>query len=120
MKARGPAGVRAFALACLCLVGLLAAPQALAETITPIGEVQRGSSVTVQGAVERLLDEDEFRLTDASGSIPVYVGPNIVPAQVGEEVTVRGFVDDDFVLEIYAREMVLADGSVVRFDRGYE
>ena len=114
MKARGSA----FALA--CLFGLLAAAPALAESITPIGEVQRGSSVTVQGAVERVLDEDEFRLTDASGSIVVYVGPNIVPAQAGEEVTVRGFVDDDLVLEIYAREMVLADGSVVRFDRGYE
>ncbi len=114
MKARGSA----FALA--CLFGLLAAPQALAESITPIGDVQRGSNVTVQGAVERLLDEDEFRLTDASGSIDVYVGPNIVPANVGETVTVRGFVDDDLVLEIYAREMVLADGSVVRFDRRYD
>ena len=111
---------RGFAFALACLFGLLAAPQAIAETITPIGEVQRGTSVTVQGAVERLLDEDEFRLTDASGSIRVYVGPNIVPAQVGETVTVRGFVDDDFVREIYAREMVRADGSVVRFDRNYE
>ena len=111
---------RGFAFALACLFGLLAVPQAIAETITPIGEVQRGTSVTVQGAVERLLDEDEFRLTDASGSIRVYVGPNIVPAQVGETVTVRGFVDDDFVREIYAREMVLADGSVVRFDRRYD
>ena len=114
MKARG------FAFALACLFGLLAVPQAIAESITPIGEVQRGTSVTVQGAVERLLDEDEFRLTDASGSIRVYVGPNIVPAQVGEEVTVRGFVDDDFVREIYAREMVRADGSVVRFHRRYD
>ena len=114
MKARG------FAFALACLFGLLTVPQAIAETITPIGEVQRGSNVTVQGAVERLLDEDEFRLTDASGSIDVYVGPNIVPANVGETVTVRGFVDDDLVLEIYAREMVLADGSVVRFDRRYD
>ena len=114
MKARGSA----FALA--CLFGLLTVPQALAESITPIGDVQRGTSVTVQGAVERLLDEDEFRLTDASGSIDVYVGPNIVPANVGETVTVRGFVDDDLVLEVYAREMVLGDGSVVRFDRRYD
>ncbi len=111
---------KSFVVALACLAGLLTASWAVAESVTPIGEVQRGSSVTVQGAVERLLDEDEFRLTDATGSIVVYVGPNIVPAQVGETVTVRGFVDDDFVLEIYAREMVLADGSLVRFDRGYD
>ena len=103
-----------------CLAGLLTASWAVAESITPIGEVQRGSSVTVQGTVERLLDEDEFRVADASGSIIVYVGPNIVPAKAGDDVTVRGFVDDDLVIEIYAREMVLSDGSVVRFDRGYE
>ncbi len=114
MQARAPA------VALACLFGLLAVPQAFAETLTPIGEVQRGSNVTVKGAVERLLDEDEFRLTDASGSIVVYVGPNTVPASVGDEVTVRGFVDDDLALEIYAREMVLADGSRVRFDRRYD
>ena len=114
MKAKGSA----FAL--VFLLGLLTAPWAVAESVTPIGDVQRGSTVTVQGAVERLLDEDEFRLTDASGSIVVYVGPNIMPANVGEVVTVRGFVDDDFVREIYAREMVRADGSVVRFDRRYD
>jgi hypothetical protein len=63
--------------------------------ITPIAEAQRGTMVTVQGTVERITDEDEFRLTDATGSILVYVGPNLVPADVDEAITVSGFVDDD-------------------------
>ena len=51
--------------------------------------------VSVAGTVERITDEDEFRLTDAGGTVRVYVGPNWVPANVGEAVTVDGFVDDD-------------------------
>lgn len=93
---------------------------ALAETITPIGDIQRGTTVTVVGTVERILDEDEFRLADETGRIRVDIGPNIVPANVGDEVTVRGLVDDDLRLEIYAREMVLPDGTTVTFDRRYE
>lgn len=46
-----------------------------AERIVQIADVKRGSMVTVQGTVERITDEDEFRLADASGSILVYVGP---------------------------------------------
>ena len=102
------------------LTALLAAVPAAAETITPIGDVQRGTAVTVQGTVERILDEDEFRLADASGRIDVYIGPNMVPANVGDEVTVRGIVDDDLRRDIYAREMVLPDGSTVTFDLRYD
>ncbi|MBB4287051.1 NirD/YgiW/YdeI family stress tolerance protein [Roseospira goensis] len=91
-----------------------------AETVTPIGALQPGTVVTVQGTVERVTDEDEFRLADDSGRIEVYVGPNIVPARAGDRVTVRGIVDDDGPPEIYAREMVLPDGSVVRFPRSDE
>ncbi len=113
IKITGPALLAAaFALA--------AAPPAAAETITPIDAVQRGTAVTVQGTVDRILDEDEFRLSDASGRIDVYIGPNLVPANPGDQVTVRGIVDDDFPIEIYAREMVLPDGSTVTFDRRYE
>lgn len=99
-----------------------AAEQPTAEAITPVGDLQRGTMVTVQGTVERILDTDEFRLTDKSGSVRVYVGPNWVPADVGEVVTVRGFVDDDIgPLELYARSLTRADGSVVNFDpRNYE
>ena len=105
---------------------LLAFPFPLAASalpdITPIAEAQRGTMVTVQGTVERITDEDEFRLTDATGSILVYVGPNLVPADVDEAITVSGFVDDDLFgpKEIYARELTRADGSVVTFRNSYQ
>ena len=86
-----------------------------AETVTPIGDIQRGTMVTVAGTVERILDTDDFRLADDSGSIDVYVGDNWVPADVGDQVTVHGFVDDDGSLEIYARELETPDGKVIQF-----
>lgn len=92
-----------------------------AERIVQIADVKRGSMVTVQGTVERITDEDEFRLADASGSILVYVGPNWVPTDEGEAVTVHGFVDDDLgPREIYARSLTRADGSVVTFEHRYD
>lgn len=103
------------------LVAALGATTALATQTLPIGEVQRGMMVTVQGTVERITDEDEFRLTDASGSIRVYVGPNWVPADVGEAVTVNGFVDDDpGPMELYARSLTRADGTVIAFELRYD
>ncbi|MGK7871257.1 hypothetical protein, partial [Falsiroseomonas sp. E2-1-a20] len=98
---------------------LLSSSLAMANT-TPIADLRRGTMVTVVGIVDRILDTDEFRLRDPSGTIRVYVGPNWVPADVGERVTVRGFVDDDLIKEIYARELVRADGSTMRFERRYE
>ena len=99
----------------------LAAPVAFANQITPIADAQRGTMVTVQGTVERITDEDEFRLADASGNIRIYVGPNWVPADVGENVTVNGFVDNDpGPREIYARSLTRADGTVITFDRRYD
>jgi uncharacterized protein YdeI (BOF family) len=100
----------------------LIATAALASgPVTPIGDLQRGSMVTVEGTVERITDEDEFRLTDGSGTVRIYVGPNWVPANVGEAVTVDGFVDDDLgPLEIYARSLTRADGTVIAFDRRYD
>jgi uncharacterized protein YdeI (BOF family) len=91
---------------------------ASAEEVTPIGELARGMSATIQGKVTRILDEDEFRMADATGSIRVYVGwRNRVMFPVGEQVTVRGFVDDDlqsvFRPEFYAFEITRADGTVV-------
>jgi uncharacterized protein YdeI (BOF family) len=115
------------------LAGLLTAAQASDQAestspekaapvvITPIGELRRGTMVTVQGTVERITDTDEFRLSDETGRVRVDVGPNWVPAEVGEKVTVRGFVDDDIgPLEIYARSLTRADGSEVKFDKRYE
>ena len=111
--------MKRFVITALCAI--LAAPAAFASQITPIDGAQRGTMVTVQGTVERITDEDEFRLTDASGTIQIYVGPNWVPAEVGETVIVNGFVDDDFgPREIYARSLTRADGTVITFDRGYD
>jgi len=106
--------------ALLAAAAALSATLALAETITPIGSLSRNTNVTVSGTVDRLTDEDEFVMSDATGSVRVYVGPNFVPASSGEAVTVRGFVDDDLRIEIYARELVRADGTVVTFDHRYD
>jgi len=51
----------------------------------------------------------------------VYVGPNWVPAQVGETVSVFGYVDDGIgPMELYAQKLTKADGSVVQFDLRYD
>jgi uncharacterized protein YdeI (BOF family) len=105
--------------ALLAAVFLAASPAAASET-TRIADLVRNTNVTVVGSVDRLTDEDEFILADASGSVRVYVGPNFVPVNPGDTVTVRGFVDDDFRLEIYAREIVRPDGSTVTLDHRYE
>jgi uncharacterized protein YdeI (BOF family) len=94
------------------------APAAAAFPAVTIGSLRRGMMVAVTGEVERILDTDEFRLRDATGSVKVDVGyPNWVPVQVGERVTVHGFVDRELFLEIYAREIVHSDGRVSRLDR---
>ncbi|GFE67317.1 NirD/YgiW/YdeI family stress tolerance protein [Litoreibacter roseus] len=108
-------------IATTALLAALATTPAPANQVTAIVDAQRGTMVTVQGTVERITDEDEFRLADATGSIRIYVGPNWVPANVGEEVTVNGFVDDDLgPREIYARTLTRADGAEITFDRRYE
>lgn len=108
-------------LATVALLGALASTAVLADSITPIAEAKRGSMVTVQGTVERITDEDEFRLADSSGQIRIYVGPNWVPADVGENVIVTSFVDDDpGPREIYARSLTRADGSIITFTHRYD
>ena len=44
------------------------------EDITAIREITRGAHVTLQGKVTRILDDDEFRLEDDSGSVRIYIG----------------------------------------------
>lgn len=102
-------------------VALFCVAPGLAMAADPIESLKNGMTATVSGTVERITDEDEFRLTDASGSITVYIGPQIVPFDVGEVVTVEGIVDRDGLgLELYAREAVRADGSVLRFSHAYD
>lgn len=78
-----------------------------------IADIRRGTMVSVAGVVERVSDEDEFVIRDASGAIPVWTGQTFFAVQPGERVVVNGFVDDDLLLEIYAQEIIKQDGSVV-------
>lgn len=105
-------------LASFALATSAAWAQSSTPPVTPINDVQRGSMVTIEGTVDRILDTDEFRIRDATGSIRVDIGyPNFVPVAVGETVRVVGFVDRDLMKEIYAREIIHADGKVSNLQR---
>lgn len=112
----------------LLLAGLVMAGPVLANTVptegpvtVAIGDLQYGTTATISGVVDRITDEDEFRLRDDSGSVLVYIGLGIVPFDTGEAITLSGIVDRDFGrLEVYAREAVRADGSRVSFDHHYD
>ena len=114
--------MRALPTTTLAVLALLVAtPGAFAKEVTKIEDIERGASVTLEGEVIRILDEDEFRLQDETGSVRIYVGwRNRVTVAVGETVTVTGFVDDDLVSyfrpEIYARQVVRQDGTTITFD----
>jgi uncharacterized protein YdeI (BOF family) len=100
--------------ACAFAIGLCVAAPALAQTATAIVDLQRGLSVSVTGTVERITDDDEFRLTDETGTLDVYIGPNPMPVQPGDAVTVQGIMDDDpGPLELYARQIILPNGQTV-------
>lgn len=84
-----------------------------------ISTLERGQQVMLTGQVDRITDEDEFVLRDATGTVRVYVGPNRVPAAQGETIVVSGMVDDDGPLEIYATAITRADGTVVELPHRY-
>lgn len=95
---------------------------AFAEEVTFIGNLERGMSATIEGEVSRILDEDEFRIQDETGSVRVYIGwKNRVSFPTGEKLTVRGFVDDDlasyFRPEFYAFEIIREDGTVIELNQ---
>lgn len=83
------------------------------DGVTRIGSLVRNTMVTVEGTVTRINDEDEFVITDSTGSIQIYTGRSFFTVDQGQRVSVRGLVDDGVMLEIYADEIVLPDGSVV-------
>lgn len=85
-------------------------------SLTAIADLQRGQTVMVQGVVQRISDEDEFILADDTGTVEVWTGNTFFTVETGEQVTVRGFVDDDLRLEIYAQEIVKGDGTTVSID----
>ncbi|MGJ8605324.1 MAG: hypothetical protein ACSHXH_14465 [Marivita sp.] len=92
------------------------------DPLIPIADAERGTFVTVAGEVTRIMDEDTFRLTDASDDIRIYIGPNRMPVRNGDTVTISGFVDDNLLgpREIYAETALLSDGSTVTFDKRYD
>lgn len=87
--------------------------------LTSIGDLQRNSMVTVAGTVSRIADEDEFILSDDSGQVQVFTGRSFFAASQGEQVVVKGFVDDGPLLEIYAQEIIREDGAVVSVRGSY-
>ncbi|MHA7887629.1 NirD/YgiW/YdeI family stress tolerance protein [Roseicyclus sp.] len=91
----------------------LALPGAALAKVTAVEDLRRGMAVTVEGTVERITDEDEFLLADASGRVLVYIGSNAMPVRDGEKIRVAGRVDDDGPLEIYATEITLETGQTV-------
>ena len=102
------------------LAGLLAGTLpalAPADTapVTPISDLRPDDDVTVSGTVIRITDEDEFLLRDATGEVPVYLSSDGMPVAPEQTITVMGRVDDDGPIEIYAREITLPGGDVVRF-----
>ncbi|QPH53767.1 hypothetical protein [Pontivivens ytuae] len=104
--------------AALALLAILFASPALAQIIT-IAEIQRGTMVTISGTVDKVMDDDEFILADETGNIPVYFSSSTPPVELGEPVTVHGYVDDELVLELYAHEITRADGTVLQVGQRY-
>lgn len=112
--------MRRVAVTLVLALGLHAAPVGAASgDITAIEDLQRDTPVTVQGTVDRITSSDEFYLRDETGAVRVYVGPNRIPAEVGENITIIGKVDEDRKLEVYAFEIIRADGSRVELPHRY-
>lgn len=100
-------------IACL----IVASPVAAVSDET-IATLPSGERVTISGVVDRVSNDDTFILRDETGSIPVYLGPNRVPVEVGMAVTVHGIVDDDVPREIYANRPTDTAGTRFDFEHG--
>lgn len=84
-----------------------------ATGVTSISDVTRNTMVTLSGTVQRITDEDEFILEDSTGTIPVWTGNQFFAVSEGEAIRVTGFIDDDLLIELYAQQIMRADGAVV-------
>lgn len=100
-----------------CLI--VASPGAVTAADS-IATLKSDDRVTVSGVVERVTDDDTFVLRDDTGALPVYLGPNRVPVEVGMTVTVHGIVDDDVPREIYAQSLTKPSGKTITFDHSYD
>ncbi len=109
-----------FAPIVVLAAGLAVTGSAVAQTASTIAEAQRGALVTLKGTVERITDDDEFRLTDHTGSLTVYIGPTPVPVGVGERISVTGRMDDGLIRELYARSLTRQNGTTVTFEHRYD
>jgi uncharacterized protein YdeI (BOF family) len=92
----------------------------LSETsTTAIGELRRGEFVEIRGELVRRPDEDELIIQDETGRAEIYLGRegrSLRDFAIGEELVVRGWVDDDRfqrIKEIYAVEIEKSDGTLI-------
>jgi uncharacterized protein YdeI (BOF family) len=111
--------ISAAVLLALAPVSAAAKTEPGAAPAQTVSTLVRGQPVIIAGVVDRITDEDEFILRDATGTVRVYVGPNFVPAVEGESITVSGRMDDDRSLEIYATSILRADGTRVELPHRY-
>ncbi len=93
---------------------------ALARDSLSIADAPTSGPVTLSGSVDRIVDEDTFVLADASGTIPVYIGPHAMPVTVDMAVTVTGAIDDDLPRELYANQLVLPGDRVIEVGGAYD
>jgi uncharacterized protein YdeI (BOF family) len=77
-------------------------------------DVRRNMNVTVEGVVDRVIEDDEFFLRDLTGMVRVHVGPNPMPVAEGDRIIVIGHVDGDLQVEIDASEIRREDGQLIR------
>ncbi len=91
------------------------------QVVQTIDSLRAETIVTIKGVVERIRDEDEFILSDDTGSIKVYIGSNRMPVEMGDKVTVTGMYDNDIIKrEVYAHEIIDQSGNTTKLERRYD
>ncbi|MCG8478397.1 MAG: hypothetical protein MI724_04815 [Spirochaetales bacterium] len=107
-------------------IGSLGAQSSDEKVIVPIESLCRGDFATIRGEVVRYRGYDEIIVRDESGRVEIFLGSTRFPrppVEVGEMVTISGRVDDgliDIRRELYATEIVRADGTVISIDAPVE